>query len=118
MADPSAPKVKDFVEDQSHPVASGSNTMNGGVSANVPDTKARKPVRGPEPFDQSEREEMERLLEELRGHLGRLCYLTFRVTLSDILQYYILHGSSRAKTSRITSCGTLTGTCLPSLRPN
>jgi hypothetical protein len=33
-------------------------------------TRARKASRALEPFDQSEREEMEHLLEELRGHLG------------------------------------------------
>lgn len=33
-------------------------------------TRTRKTSRTAEPFDQSEREEMERLLEELRGHLG------------------------------------------------
>ena len=30
----------------------------------------RPPVKGPKPFDQAEREEMENLLHELRGHLG------------------------------------------------
>ena len=30
----------------------------------------RTAAKGPKPFDQSEREEMENLLNELRGHLG------------------------------------------------
>ena len=30
----------------------------------------RSASKGPKPFDQSEREEMESLLRELRGHLG------------------------------------------------
>lgn len=34
------------------------------------DPRPRRP-RGAEPFDQVEREEMERLLGELRGHLGK-----------------------------------------------
>lgn len=38
-------------------------------SFNEKDTRPRK-ARGVEPFDQAEREEMERLLGELRGHLG------------------------------------------------
>lgn len=36
--------------------------------------RARKTSRTTEPFDQSEREEMERLLEELQGHLGMCLY--------------------------------------------
>ena len=31
-----------------------------------------KTSRTSEPFDQAEREEMEKLLEELRGHLGKV----------------------------------------------
>lgn len=74
--DTSAPKVKDFVEDHIHevqPIASGSNSITANGAANGQDAKTRKPARGPEPFDQSEREEMEHLLEELRGHLGTYC---------------------------------------------
>ena len=32
--------------------------------------KQRPASKGPKPFDQAEREEMENLLHELRGHLG------------------------------------------------
>lgn len=32
--------------------------------------RGRKPSRAAEPFDEAEREEMEHLLQELRGHLG------------------------------------------------
>ena len=34
-------------------------------------TRGRKTSRAADPFDESEREEMERLLQELRGHLGK-----------------------------------------------
>ena len=34
--------------------------------------QARRPARGDEPFEKWEREEMEKLLEELCGHLGAL----------------------------------------------
>ena len=44
---------------------------NGTAQAPAPDKTPRKQQnRGVEPFDQAEREAMERLLEELRGHLG------------------------------------------------
>ena len=37
----------------------------------VPGQKDKRlPAKGPKPFDQTEREEMENLLHELRGHLG------------------------------------------------
>ena len=41
--------------------------------------KEKKPAaKGPKPFDQAEREEMENLLHELRGHLGTWCLTVFR----------------------------------------
>ena len=48
----------------------------------VPGQKERRspPSRGPQPFDKSEREEMENLLHELRGHLGM--YTAARRTLT------------------------------------
>lgn len=64
------PKAKDFVEDSTDP-----NGANNG--ANAKDQDKRKPARGPEPFDQSERDEMERLLEEVRGHLGKRGIIQF-----------------------------------------
>ena len=38
----------------------------------VPGQKDKRPqTKGPQPFTQAEREEMESLLHELRGHLGK-----------------------------------------------
>lgn len=34
------------------------------------ETRSQKPVHGPEPFSKQERDEMEELLKEVRGHLG------------------------------------------------
>lgn len=53
---------KDSGEQSSEPRASTSNLGN--------DTKARRPARGAEPFEKWERDEMEKLLNELNGHLG------------------------------------------------
>ena len=49
------------------------------TSPSATDDKARKAKtpRGPEPFDQADREQMERLLHELRGHLGMPAFLDF-----------------------------------------
>ncbi|KAI0081599.1 phospholipase D [Panus rudis PR-1116 ss-1] len=61
------PKAKDYAEEQA-----STSTASAQPSNNPPTSEARgrKQARGgPEPFSQSEREEMERLLEELRGHL-------------------------------------------------
>ncbi|KAI0789639.1 phospholipase D [Abortiporus biennis] len=55
------PQTKDFGNvDLEHSQSTSAQTQEG---------KARKGPKGPEPFDQTEREEMERLLEELCGHL-------------------------------------------------
>ena len=66
-------KAKDFVEGTSNGDASTHSAQN--QNQNVPsgsekETRTRKTSRSAESFDQAEREEMERLLEELRGHLG------------------------------------------------
>lgn len=63
-------KTKEFVEGPSN-----GNANHSTASQNLPpgadkDARTRKTSRAAEPFDQAEREEMERLLEELRGHLG------------------------------------------------
>lgn len=42
------------------------------TAAPEPDAQKRKAARGNEPFEKWEREEMEKLLGELRGHLGML----------------------------------------------
>jgi phospholipase D1/2 len=45
-------------------------------NAAEPDAQRRKAARGNEPFEKWEREEMEKLLGELQGHLGkRFAYL-------------------------------------------
>lgn len=36
--------------------------------------RGRRPTKGQEPFSQAERDEMEKLLQELRGHLGEWDY--------------------------------------------
>ena len=41
-----------------------------GTTNTVKDAGERKPTRGQEPFEKGEKEEMENLLGELRGHLG------------------------------------------------
>jgi phospholipase D1/2 len=73
--------------------AGGTPVKNEDGADNVPETethktrfekdredRARKPARGSEPFEKWEREEMENLLGELRGHLG-LFYLRDTVRL-------------------------------------
>ena len=42
------------------------------------ETRTRKTSRTAEPFEQAEREEMERLLEELRGHVGKCAVIHVR----------------------------------------
>lgn len=45
--------------------------MNLGASSSEKDPKTRKPARGIEGFEKWERDEMEALLGELNGHLGK-----------------------------------------------
>ncbi|KAI0084789.1 phospholipase D [Irpex rosettiformis] len=64
-AEETAPTGKDSID-------AGDANGRGPVLPNAPNEKeprARKASKIVEPFDQTEREEMERLLEELRGHL-------------------------------------------------
>ena len=62
----SAPKAKDYViEEIEHAPSHATNP-----SSATQDKTRKQPHRGVEPFDQAEREAMEKLLEELRGHLG------------------------------------------------
>jgi len=56
------PKVKEISDDG----ADVNGTSNG---TGAKDQDKRKQAKGPEPFDQAERDEMERLLEDVRGHL-------------------------------------------------
>lgn len=64
-ADETVLKSKDYADDgEIKPPL----TPNG--KENEKEPRARKASKSIEPFDQAEREEMERLLEELRGHLG------------------------------------------------
>lgn len=63
--------------------------------------RARKTSRTTEPFDQSEREEMERLLEELQGHLGMrlyffLMYLTGTILVLVLYPTRFLEGEDNA----------------------
>ena len=50
---------------------SGSNPPTPPAANQDEKARGRKTSRAAEPFDEAEREEMERLLQELRGHLGR-----------------------------------------------
>jgi phospholipase D1/2 len=64
-AEETVAKSKEFADNG---VTNGPLSSNGTVNDKEP--RARKTSKAVEPFDQAEREEMERLLEELRGHLG------------------------------------------------
>ena len=86
--DDTAVKAKEAVEGTSH--SNGSHTA---ATQSVPpgtekDARTRKTSRSAEPFDQAEREEMERLLEELRGHLGM--FASYRCCFHDALLAYSL----------------------------
>jgi phospholipase D1/2 len=59
----------------------GQSSSNGTGTPNK-DAGERKPARGLEPFEAWEREEMEQLLSELRGHLGKI-YWTKAVLPAD-----------------------------------
>ena len=63
------PRTKDYAEPNGDAANHTSPIQNvpGGAEK---EARTRKTSRTSEPFDQSERDEMERLLEELRGHLG------------------------------------------------
>jgi phospholipase D1/2 len=52
---------------------SDGQASSGGLGTPNRDPGERKPARGLEPFESWEREEMEQLLGELRGHLGTVC---------------------------------------------
>lgn len=47
------------------------STPNGSTKNSEKEPKARRPAKGAEPFEKWERDEMEKLLGELCGHLGR-----------------------------------------------
>ncbi|CAL1712514.1 unnamed protein product [Somion occarium] len=60
--DEAGPKAKDYAEDQA-------STSSAQPPTNGPEARSRKANRGSEPFSLADRDEMERLLEEVRGHL-------------------------------------------------
>jgi hypothetical protein len=55
-------------------------------SAGTQDTFRRKPAKGSEGHEQVEREQMEKLLHQLNGHLGELCYLVLCFAMIDFGQ--------------------------------
>lgn len=64
-------KSKDYATDEHVESIPPHSAPNGAAQAPASDKTPRKQQnRGVEPFDQVERDAMERLLEELRGHLG------------------------------------------------
>lgn len=71
-----------------HTEGNGDATSHATSTHDIPsstdkETRTRKTSRASEPFDQAEREEMEHLLEELRGHLGKAFY-NYSKSISDI----------------------------------
>lgn len=64
-------KSKDFVDNgETHPPATPPAGSSNNNNNNAKEPRTRKTSKSIEPFDQAEREEMEHLLHELRGHLG------------------------------------------------
>jgi hypothetical protein len=87
--------------------ATESSQANG---ATDPEASKRRPARGDEPFEKWERDAMEKLLGEVRGHLGTDLSLAWSVRdLKLCLQWSFLLVFLRAKTSPTTSCSTPTG---------
>lgn len=56
----------------------GNGNGNGKDKEKEKDKEKKPAAKGPKPFDQAEREEMENLLHELRGHLGASCVVDWR----------------------------------------
>ena len=50
--------------------------------------KPRKPMKGPEPFDEAEMAEMEALLGELNGHLGPCLMVIYETVLTSQIVVY------------------------------
>ena len=73
----------------------------------------KKPAKpDQEPFEAWEREEMEKLLGELRGHLGKILYFQVPCIFADAPnQSYTQHDSWKERTSRTISSSTRTGLC-------
>lgn len=69
-------REKEHADDETSGSGSGNGSRNPHTPppdspTPVPGIKEKRPsTKGPKPFDQAEREEMENLLHELRGHLG------------------------------------------------
>jgi phospholipase D1/2 len=71
----------------------GSYTENGTIKGgNDSEAAKRRPARGDEPFEKWEREAMEKLLGEVRGHLGRCSGYRNRL---DFDEYYTVLFPSR-----------------------
>lgn len=75
-----APAPDEGSKEATEPTASDT-AVNASLSDK--DTKARKPAKGTEPFEKWEREEMEKLLGELNGHLGKLVACVCGATYSN-----------------------------------
>ena len=103
--DEPAAKVKDYAETDGD---ASSHILPNGANGVEKETRTRKTSRTSEAFDQSEREEMERLLEEVRGHLGTQSLSVLGCILT-VFQSCIQLVSSKEKTRTITSYLTLIG---------
>ncbi|KIP01912.1 hypothetical protein PHLGIDRAFT_96565 [Phlebiopsis gigantea 11061_1 CR5-6] len=82
-------KTKDYVEgkqDSGQPPTPTSGDPPGEKGG-----RTRKTSRSGEPFDQAEREEMEHLLEELQGHLGKFLYPTRFLEGEDISNNFLFN---------------------------
>lgn len=63
--------------------------------------KEKKPAaKGPKPFDQAEREEMENLLNELRGHLGTSCLVMCEIECAHERCSAVSHSIPRGRGCR------------------
>lgn len=60
----------------------GSNPPTPPAAGQDEKSRGRKTSRAAEPFDEAEREEMEHLLQELRGHLGNMLPHAFSIALT------------------------------------
>jgi phospholipase D1/2 len=79
---------KGAVADRHEDTSTENGRTNGtGSGGSDPETAKRRPARGDEPFEKWEREAMEKLLGEVRGHLGmRITHDVFRsLTVSAVV---------------------------------
>lgn len=88
----------------------GSNPPTPPATGQDEKTRGRKTSRAAEPFDESEREEMERMLQELCGHLGNTFSIYARHHVDAVYnQFSTRLVSWKEKMSLITSCSTPIG---------